>query len=67
MSTFIEARHDAIVSIEVITFVAGLEWLHQDGVSDFKVNHNVVVSAALDNWEVFHVVCVELSGRLHLD
>ena len=67
MSTFIEARHDAIVSIEVITFVAGLEWLHQDGVSDFKVNHNVVVSAALYNWEVFHVVFVEISGRLHLD
>ena len=44
--TFLEARHDEIVSGEAMTVMEGLEWLYQDGVGvGVKVKHDVVVAA----------------------
>ena len=65
---FLEVHHDEVVGSKSMLVVYGLEWFHQDGVGvNVKVHHDGVVTAGGKNWEVAHVICVELDYGIHLD
>lgn len=63
-----EAGHDAAMGGDSVAVMAGLEWLHEDGIAVAVVGqHYVLVATAGADGEAPHVVGVEFADGLDGD
>ena len=65
VAAILETRHYAVVRLNALSIVPGLEGFDQNGIGvDVVRQHNVVVAVAGSDRDADHVVCVELADGL---